>query len=224
MGTLVLVRHGQACPFEENGDRLSPTGELQALRLHEHWTRRGVTFDEVLSGTLVRQRRTAEIATGRAPEERSEFNEYDADGILGRLGPALADWDTAFAGLWADRTKGNREFQRMFEVLIPKWMDGTLSGQGVEPWNGFRGRVQRALRQIQRQSGSGRRIAVFASGGVIGTVTAIALGAPDSTAVAVNWRVKNCSMSEFTFSNSRLSLDSFNGIPHLDDPALVTFR
>jgi hypothetical protein len=36
--------------------------------------------------------------------------------------------------------------------------------------------------------------------------------------------VRNCSLTEFVFSGERLSLDSFNGTPHLDDPALRTFR
>jgi hypothetical protein len=36
--------------------------------------------------------------------------------------------------------------------------------------------------------------------------------------------VRNCSLTEFVFSGERISLDSFNAIPHLDDPALRTFR
>jgi hypothetical protein len=36
--------------------------------------------------------------------------------------------------------------------------------------------------------------------------------------------VRNCSLTEFMFSHDRMSLDSFNAIPHLEDPALRTYR
>src|SRR5215470_17458685 len=62
MGYLVLVRHGQARMFEKDSDQLSPLGEEQARMLARFWIREGLKFDEVYSGALVRQRRTAEIA------------------------------------------------------------------------------------------------------------------------------------------------------------------
>src|SRR5947207_3799319 len=61
MGTLTFVRHGQARPFEKKSDQLSKIGEQQARALGQYWLRQGVSFDEVYSGTLVRQRRTAQI-------------------------------------------------------------------------------------------------------------------------------------------------------------------
>ncbi|MBI3473126.1 MAG: histidine phosphatase family protein [Candidatus Solibacter usitatus] len=218
MATLVLIRHGQA------RDGLSPTGELQALRLRDYWARRGVTFDDAFSGSLTRQRQTAELALGGATQVRPAFNEYDAEGILTHLAPTLAAGDPGFARLWADRQGGNRGFQKMFEVLVPKWMDGSLAAPGVETWAAFHTRVAEAIHQVQRDSPSGRRVAVFTSGGVIGVAVALALRTPDHSALEANWRVKNGSLTEFTFTRDRLSLDSFNAIPHLDDPALVTFR
>src|SRR5258708_28715277 len=62
MGTLFLVRHGQASAFEDNYDRLSSLGERQARLLGELWARRGVKLDRVFTGPRVRQQRTAEIA------------------------------------------------------------------------------------------------------------------------------------------------------------------
>jgi broad specificity phosphatase PhoE len=98
MSTLLLVRHGQAHAFDADSDRLTERGELQALRLGEHLVREGVELDEIHVGTLVRQRRTAELA-GKAfasagkpfPELAVDpaWNEYDATGILGTLMPAL---------------------------------------------------------------------------------------------------------------------------------------
>jgi len=118
----------------------------------------------------------------------------------------------------------NRRFQKMFEALMNRWITGELGSNEVESWHTFRDRVQRGLRRIAQSGVSGRRVVAFTSGGPIGVAVQIALNAPDRTGLEVNWRVRNCSLTEFVFSGERLSLDSFNAIPHLEDPALRTFR
>lgn len=239
MGYLVLVRHGQSRTFEKESDQLSPLGEEQARALGQFWIRQGVEFDEVYSGSLIRQRRTAEIAgrcfieTGlRWPELQNlpEFNEYDSNGILNKLVPALTRSDAAFREL-AEAFERNRQtpdrnryFQKMFEVVTSVWLGGELEVEGVESWRSFQSRVRAGIKQIISAQGSGRRVAVFTSGGVIGLAVQSVLNAPDRAALEINWRVRNCSLTEFTFSRDRLSLDSFNTIPHLDDPALRTYR
>jgi broad specificity phosphatase PhoE len=65
---------------------------------------------------------------------------------------------------------------------------------------------------------------VFTSGGVIGLAVQTALDAPAAQALAINWRVRNASLTEFTFGKGRLAFDCFNALPHLDDPALRTYR
>jgi broad specificity phosphatase PhoE len=66
-------------------------------------------------------------------------------------------------------------------------------------------------------------VLLFTSGGPIGVLVQTALGAPDRSFADVNWRVRNCSITEFVFSADRLSLDSFNNVGHFE-PALRTFR
>ena len=219
-----MVRHGQATPFEEITDRLSPLGETQARKLADFWIRNGATFDEVYTGSLNRQRRTAELvreaftAHGLAwPETQvaPELNEYDAESLVKRFASQFE------YGEGPDR---NRRFQKMFEALMNRWITGELDSPDVESWHNFRARVQRGLRRITKGGVSGRRVVAFTSGGPIGVAVQIALDAPDRMGLEVNWRVRNCSLTEFVFSGERLSLDSFNGTPHLDDPALRTFR
>lgn len=239
MGTLVLVRHGQARPFEKDSDQLSPVGEVQARRLGQFWLRQKLRFDEIYSGTLIRQQRTAELVAACFAEARqdwpqlqtlAELNEYDADGIINRLIPALAARDAAFAqALLAfeqnrhapDR---NRYFQKMFERVTATWLSGEFEIEGVEAWCTFCARVRDTLKRILNAEGSGRRVAIFTSGGVIGLAVQTALDAPEQAALQLNWRVRNCSLTEFVFGRDRLSLDSFNTIPHLDDPLLQTYR
>ena len=238
MSTLTLVRHGQATPFEKDTDRLSPIGEAQSRKLAEHWLRYGVQFDEAYRGSLVRHQRTAEIvaecyreAGAAFPELRvmPEFNEYDANGILTILLPAFAERSAEFKKrvdeFEANKTTSdrNRFFQKMFEALMNIWQEGHLELPNVESWQTFRSRVEQGLREIVK-GGSQRRVAVFTSGGPIGVAVQLALRAPEQSALELNWRVRNASITEFLFSRNKLSLDCFNAIPHLDDAQLRTYR
>ena len=234
---LTLVRHGQATAFEKITDRLSPLGETQSTKLAQFWIRNQIAFDEVYTGLLVRQKRTEKLvsveynAAGLSwPQAQvmPELNEYEADLVIRHLAPKLAAQDEAFRKLLesshGDGPDRNRRFQKMFEALMTRWVAGTLSTPEVEPWTAFRERVGRGLRYLTSVGGSGRRVVAFTSGGFIGAAVQIALGAPDPSGLEVNWRVRNCSLTEFLFSGERLSLDTFNAIPHLDDPALRSFR
>lgn len=133
MSVLTMIRHGQATPFEKETDRLSPLGELQADKLADFWIGRQVVFDEVFSGSLVRQRRTADIVGQRYAEAglpwpkhqiNADLNEYDGSGILRILAPLLKEKDPEFRELVeiarqaATTPERNRHFQRMFEVVV----------------------------------------------------------------------------------------------------------
>jgi broad specificity phosphatase PhoE len=210
MSTLTVVRHGQARPFEKNSDCLSETGEKQASALGEHWSRAGVTFDEVWSGSLQRHRQTAALALGGNPKIAPEFNEYDAEGIL-RGYPHPSTFPD------------NRAFQKAFEAAMEKWIAGDdQENRDCEPFADFHARVLRGLRSIQ-DGPSNRNLVLFTSGGPIGVLVQTALGAPAQSFADINWRVRNCSISEFVFSRERLSLDSFNSISQLE-ASLRTFR
>ncbi len=206
MSTLVLVRHAQATTFEKDSDQLSAVGQQQALALGEFWRAREIRFDEVYTGTLRRHTHTAELAGFTRFEPKPEFNEYDANGILG-------------AG--RRNVKDNRELQKLFDEMIPQWIAGTLPSAGVETWQAFRERVQRGLRGILEANRPSRRVVVFTSGGPIGVAVQTVVGAKEPMAMELNWRIRNCSFTEFIFTRSRISLDAFNATPHLEE---VTFR
>ena len=208
MSTLVLVRHGQAKPFEKNSDCLSETGEQQAIRLGEYWREHNIRFDEVYTGTMLRHTRTAELAGFGEFEQRSEFNEYNADGIL-RAYPEFVP------------ATDNRQLQRAFEAAMPLWIAGTLEAPGLETWREFHDRVTRGLRAIVDAQPASRRGVVFTSAGPIGIAVQTVMQAPEAMAIEVNWQIRNCPLTEFLFTRGRISLDSFNATPHLEE---VTFR
>jgi broad specificity phosphatase PhoE len=208
MSTLVLVRHAQSTTFENNSDRLTAAGEQQAICLGEYWQARSISFDEIYTGTMQRHIRTAELAGFSKFTATREFNEYDAQGIL-RANPQYAP------------AADNRELQKQFETMMPLWMAGKLESSGVESWHVFHERVRRGLQAIIEFEGPSRRVVVFTSGGPIGVAVQTVLQAPEQIAIEVNWRIKNCSLTEFVFTRGRISLDSFNATPHLHE---VTFR
>src|ERR1019366_7954404 len=239
---LTLVRHGQAEPFQQESAALTSLGEAQAAKLAQFWLRNQIRFDEVRSGVLARQTRTEQViaacfrASGQPwPEARADgaWNEYDAPGVLRHCVPAnprlaalAADFEHARSG-----PDANRRFQRMFEAAMLCWLEGwpdqskadNMATLGVEPWTVLRERVSGALRRIM-EGAPGRRVAVFTSGGPIGFAVHLALQSPPRSFLDVNWRIRNGSVTEFLFDRERFTLGSFNGVPHLDDAALWTYR
>ena len=52
----------------------------------------------------------------------------------------------------------------------------------------------------------------------------LALGVSDRTCLELNWRLRNGSLTRLLFAPGRLTLDNFNTLPHLSNPADWTYR
>lgn len=239
MSQLILVRHGQAAFLSDNYDQLSPLGEEQGRLLGDYWTKRKITFDAFFTGPRERQIRTGEIVVDRyreagltAPELVlvEEFDEYDADGIMKHLLPQLMEDDDRYRQLQsvfaASETISDKHknFQKLFEAITAKWVRGEVLSPEVESFADFHARVRRGLERATKLEGSGKRVAVFSSGGAISVSIQLATKAPEQIVIEYNWRIRNCSLNEIIFTKDRFSLDTFNAIPHLDDPRLQTYR
>jgi len=240
VSVLILVRHGQASFFADDYDRLSPVGETQARRLGDYWVQQGAVFTEVYVGPRRRQQQTAEFVGDQyqragipwpEPITLGELDEYDLSGLMDRLVPGLARGNRAFEQLVeayerSEEGERTRSFQRMFEMLLTHWQReaSTLAADALESWPSFRDRVERALDRMMKGEARQRRVAAFTSGGFIGTAVARTLNAPDRTALELNWRLRNASLTHLLFTPGRVTLDDFNTIPHLPDAAHWTYR
>ena len=234
MSQLLLIRHGQATPFEADTDRLSPLGEDQARAVGAYLKASGTLPSRVVHGPLLRQTRTAELAAQAAggdwpaPETLPGLAEYDGDGLFRLLAPRLAEQDPEFAALSREAQERrefpdrNRSFQKLMEALLDSYLLGQISDPQVESWADFRARVRAATADILA-SANGSTVLAFTSGGVIGSVVADVLGAPDAAALKLNWRVRNASVTRLTFGSGRVSLDTFNETGHLT-PDLLSWR
>jgi broad specificity phosphatase PhoE len=239
MGSLALVRHGQASFFADNYDQLSPLGEQQARLLGEYWLRRGVRFDEVYTGPRVRQIETAALA-GEAfakaglewpePQIVPELDEHHVDRMMKLAMRQILEKHPDIAALHAEykaatepRDK-HRTFQLMFEPIVGLWVAGKIGADGVESWTEFQERVRRGFKQIVAGQERGRRVAAFSSVGAITVCLQAALDCGDIKALELGWRVRNASITDFVFGRGRVTLEGFNALPHLEDPTMWTFR
>lgn len=239
MSELILVRHGQASLFSDDYDRLSELGVGQSRALGSAWLEEELCPDLVWTGSLKRQVDTAAavgdafVKSGRGwPEARvhAGLNEYPGEEIVQTLGRHLRETDTSIATL-ADAyesadiyTDRYRHLHRLLEAVIARWVEGDYDASLVPvTWRDWSAAVRGALREIMVTSGSGRRVAVFTSGGPIAVSVQTVLAAPDIKAAELNWRINNCSVTRFTWSGNRVSLDRFNDIAHLPR-SMRTFR
>lgn len=239
MSTLLLVRHGQARLFSDNYDRLSDLGLSQAEALAPFWLERGIRPNSVYSGTMTRQRQTADaigkafMTTGEAwpePQELSGLNEYPAKEITESLLPVLRKTDSDFERLAAEFESSKnhadryQSLHRLLEAVIARWVSNDYGNTDVPlTWKTFSEGVRKTLRDVMSNAGSGKTIAVFTSGGPVAISVQTILQAPDIKAAELNWRVHNCSVTRYTFSGERVSLDSFNDVSHLP-PDMHTYR
>jgi broad specificity phosphatase PhoE len=236
MGTLYMVRHGQASFGSRNYDRLSPTGIAQSRILADHLAAIDLRPDALYCGDMARQRQTARamIDLGREkgcplPEIRIEpaFNEYPSGSIIEAYIAREADADPLLMADLAQVHRDRKAFQRLFEKILVSWVKGAFAGPGIVTWEAFRERVADGLRRVVAQNGRGRSILVCTSGGPISAAVQTALGLSDENALRVGWQIANGSVTKFLYDGTRLTLAGFNAIDHLrlrKDPALVTYR
>jgi broad specificity phosphatase PhoE len=241
MGRLLLIRHAQASFLEQNYDKLSAIGEAQALRLGQYWVRQKMVFDRVYSGPCVRQRDTARIVADvyrdaglpfPEPLKMQEFDEYQAEAVLKQGLPRLLENNHEVRELHRAFQDSNSpaqrlaNFEKMFQIVIAKWVDGEVVLPAVESWSEFCARGDRGLSQCMSENGRGQQLAIFCSGGLLGVAMRRALHLSSQDTLRATWLVRNCSYSEFLFSNTddRFTLSMFNAFPHLEDVSLLTYR
>jgi broad specificity phosphatase PhoE len=236
MSMIYLIRHGQASFGHGNYDRLSPLGIRQARILARHLLNTGFFPDAVYSGTMKRQRDTAEefravYQTAGKPlpeiDPLSGFDEYDTNSIVAALFPAMADQDSTLKEDLSRMVSSKESFKRVFEGAMLRWVTGRFDTPEFESWEELKARVAGTLGRITKQHGRSKTLAVFTSGGAIAASLAHVLGVSGESAMRLNWQLVNTSVSRFMYNEERITLSAFNAVAHLElagDPSLITYR
>ena len=147
MGTLYLIRHGQASYGEPDYDRLSARGVEQALAIGRWAATENI--GALYCGPLRRQRQTAqyarEAAGGALPEPQTlpELAEYPAFEMLQHMVPRLVAEDPRYEQLITAPTP--RLLDQAFNTILNKWSRDEWTVDGVERVAAFVDRVRSAL-------------------------------------------------------------------------------
>lgn len=228
MTEIWLVRHGQASFGKANYDALSELGIRQTQLLGQHLSALAQPINAYVSGSLQRQRHSAEHAQCQPATVDAAFNEYAFEAILkayfAQVAQARPDLELGKGNLYQDP----KRFQHFFEASLALWLSGSAPDVGhsqLESWATFRQRVIAGLQQAAAAQHA--RVAIFTSGGVIAVACQAALGLSDETTFALNWRVNNASITRIKVGKRGISLLGFNDTTYLQlaqDPTLITYR
>ena len=214
MGTLFLVRHGQASFGADDYDVLSPLGLRQSKRLGEYLKTKGLAFEAALTGSLNRQVQTFDgiceglgLDAGALPHTRwPGLNEYDSAAVIAAIHPhPLAKPDTP---------ELYRQYFRLLKDGLAQWMAGVVSPRGMPSYDEFVAGVNQALNHVRMQHRGA--VLLVSSGGPIATAVGQVLGTSPETTIELNLRIRNSSVTEFAFTPKRHMLVTYNTLPHLD--------
>jgi broad specificity phosphatase PhoE len=226
VGTLYLIRHGQASYGEADYDRLSPRGIEQA-RAVGRWAAHK-RLDALFAGPLRRQQQTVqyarEAAGGTLPQVQDlvELAEYPAFEMLQHMVPRLVAEDPKFAQLTDAPTP--RLLDQAFQTILSKWSRDEWMADGLERITAFVERIRTGLDRVLRAAGSGARLACVTSAGPIGVAVGLVFGTPAERMVRTSIVIRNASITELRFRSQdfdwqpdQLSLVSFNLTAHLPE-------
>ena len=222
MGSLHLVRHGQASFGAADYDQLSPRGHEQCRLLGAHWRERGQRFDAVFTGSLKRHAQSlAGLQEGWGAELPATalpgLNEYDSEAVVRAIHPEPLAHPTDAEGV--------KQYFRLLRQGLLAWMRGETQPAGMPAHADFAAGVADALARVIAV-GVGKQVLIVSSGGPIATAVSQVLACPAETFVELNLRIRNSAVTEFAFNAKRHHLVTFNTLPHLDSAAtrgLVSF-
>jgi broad specificity phosphatase PhoE len=211
MGTLYLVRHGQASFGADNYDVLSELGQRQAERLGQYLRERAVSFEAAITGTLERQRQThAGICRGLGQHlpalELPALNEYDSHALIAAVHPQPL--------VKPDTPELYRQHFRLLRQALQAWIAGQIAPRGMPSYAQWCQGIEAALDHVRRQHQG--PVLMVSSGGPIASAVAHVMQAAPKSWIELNLRIRNASLTQFEFNPKRHSLLTYNTLPHLD--------
>jgi broad specificity phosphatase PhoE len=230
MSVLYLVRHGQA-GTRDKYDALSDMGRIQSSLLGEHFRAQEISFTAAYSGSLARQKATAEAALPGA-EIRFDpgWNEFDLSHVYQELAPRLMEDDEQFRigfeemqrAIAGNEAAVHRKWNDCDKKCVRAWVEGRYEYSG-ESWNAFVARINAALARVIDAARDGN-VAVFTSATPIGISAARTLEIEDGRAMWLAAVMFNASFTTLRVHGNEVRLFTMNATPHLSDPGLRTFR
>ncbi len=235
MARIYLIRHAQASFGSQDYDRLSDLGRRQARCLGDYFVQCDIQFDAIYSGTLRRQRDTAQIVASRLPGEISmhvdaRFNEVQSEQHIERLMPRIIQHDPKLAALMERGLTSSKDYQKAIDATFNYWVSPQCQESAIQSWSDFSSATDQALSEVMRAQGAGKNTAIFSSGGTIATIVAQVLGLDGRQIYAFFEPAINCAITRLLYGGERVSLSYFNDhywldlLGHQSDEQLLTYR
>jgi broad specificity phosphatase PhoE len=210
MGQILVVRHGQASFGADDYDVLSDLGEEQARVLGRALA--GLTPDLVVHGSLVRQRRTAQLAAEaagwtaplRVDPRWNELESLSQFAVVSGDTPDISDRDA---------------FQEWYEAAMERWAGGEHDHDYTESYAGFTDRSNAALAALADEG----TVVAVSSGGPIAAIATVLLNGGVATYRRLLPGVVNAGITRVISGRRGLTLLSFNEHQHLA-PDLLSHR
>lgn len=203
MPLICLVRHGQASFGAKDYDALSDLGRTQAWAVGRELARRGLRDPHLVSGTLTRQRDTAQLLAEAAGFEAPlrhdpRWNEYDHLSLLNR---------------YVATDQGTHSVQGLLDRALLAWMADRMA-TGDQSWAAFTDGATGALHELSAALDRGRDAVVVTSGVVLAALCGNLLRLPPEAVVAFNRVTVNASVTTLVVGASGTSLLTFNDHAH----------
>ena len=216
MVQIFLVRHGQAnseAKDEVSYDKLSPLGKIQAGWLGQYFKKNEFNFDVCFSGTLLRQRDTADLLECHNRKEiirnpgLNEIQYYTLSTLV----------EQQFK---KPPPKTGLDFEQHFEFIMSKWQSNEIVNV-PESFVNFEERVS-GMFEILRNSGD--RVLAITSGGIIAKALQNCLGLSDKIMIKFLLASMNTGVTILNYSNGQFNVEQINALPHLDHSSRIRSR
>jgi broad specificity phosphatase PhoE len=160
------------------------------------------------------------------------WNEFDLERVYTEMAPQVAAEDAEFrreyeaqleqirASAGSPEAAIHRRWSSCDIRVVDAWIRSLYPYSG-ESWNAFRERVAACRTSINGAEGN---IAVFTSATPTAIWAGLALDIHDLRILPLAGALYNSSITVLRLRGEQLRLFSFNGVPHLSDPALRTHR
>ena len=216
MVQIFFVRHGQAnsdAKDEISYDKLSSLGKLQAGWLGQYFKKNEFSFDACFSGTLFRQRDTADLL------ETCNQKEIIRDPRLNEI--QYYTLSTLVEEQFGKQPpKSGLDFEEHFEFIMSKWKAAEIVN-APESYVDF---VERVSQVSDVLKDSGDRVLVVTSGGIITKVLQNCLGLSDTAMIKFLLASMNTGVTTLNYSSGQYNVEQVNALPHLDHFSRIKSR
>ena len=241
MSSLYLIRHGQA-GTRHNYDALSDLGRRQAYLLGQHLAGQNVRFKAVFTGGLNRQKQTA-AEVWRAYREAgveipdivsdAHWNEFDMTAVFSEFAPQLSATDPRFKHDYEELLRKLEDADSPDSPIHHAWTDCDTQAMRAwmedrfpcrtESWAAFTERVLSSRASLAAFA-PGDAVAVFTSASPIAIWVASVFGLTNGHIMRLAGVMYNSAVTTLRLRENDTMLFSFNGVPHLPEPELRSFR